>query len=144
MGRIVAVCISEEKGTEKRDVGACSVTADYGFQGDAHAGSERQVSLLSAESVEDFRVRSEGKAKLHPGVFGENLLTEGLDLRSAAVGDRILCGEAVLEITQIGKKCHKGCRIRETTGECIMPSEGVFARVIKGGLIKRGDEIGYE
>ena len=141
MGRIVAVCISEKKGTVKKDVGECRMIEDYGLENDAHAGSGRQVSLLSYEKVEAFRKRSGGAVELPPGVFGENLLIEGFDLKNCPVGTRFKSGEVLLEITQIGKQCHSGCEIMKKTGECIMPTEGVFAKVLKGGTVKNGDEI---
>ncbi len=145
MGRIVAVCISRKKGTAKEDIGECRVIEDHGLENDAHAGSERQVSLLSIERVNDFRERSRVSGKtppdLKPGIFGENLLVEGYDLNKLSIGTRLRSGEVILEITRIGKECHTGCEIRKLTGECIMPSNGVFAKVVKGGLLKDGDEI---
>lgn len=141
MGRIKAVCISEQKGTPKTDVGTVRLIEDYGIEGDAHAGTERQVSLLSVEKVDDFRQRSEGKVELPEGIFGENLLVEGIDFTSCRLGTRLRCGDVILEIMQFGKSCHNGCVIRRTTGECIMPKEGVFAKVIKGGIINNGDMI---
>ncbi|MBR4514126.1 MAG: MOSC domain-containing protein [Lachnospiraceae bacterium] len=145
MGKIEAVCISENKGTVKKDIGSCKLIENYGLEGDAHAGSGRQVSLLSAEQVEAFRARSKGAVELPPGVFGENLLVSGYDLKSYPIGTRFLIGsgegEVLLELTQIGKQCHTGCEIMKTTGECIMPHEGVFAKVIKGGTVSVGDEI---
>ena len=133
MGKVIAVCISEKKGTVKKDVGACRLIEEFGLEGDAHAGSGRQVSLLANEQVEAFRERSGGVVELPPGVFGENLLIEGYDLKSCAIGTGFRIGEVLLELTQIGKKCHSGCEIMQRTGECIMPKEGVFARVVKGG-----------
>ena len=149
MGRIEAVCISEKKGTVKHDVKSCNIIADYGLEGDAHAGSARQVSLLSFEKTEEFRQKLKDQGgdksriseKIIPGVFGENLLVSGFDLSSVPVGTRFSIGDAVLEITQIGKKCHSGCEISKVTGECIMPSEGVFAKVLHGGEVKNGDKI---
>lgn len=148
MGRIAAICISEKKGTVKKEVERCVLKEDYGLEGDAHAGSERQVSLLSYEKTEEFRnkIRNSGngsgaEAKIVPGVFGENLLVKGYDLSSMSVGTKFIVGDALLEIMQIGKSCHSGCEISKITGECIMPQNGVFARVLKGGEIGRGDEI---
>ncbi len=141
MGRVMAVCISEKKGTVKKDVGSCRIIEDYGLEGDAHAGSERQVSLLSAEQVDSFRKRSGGAVELPPGVFGENLLVEGYDFKAHRIGTQFKIGEVLLEITQIGKSCHSGCEIMQRTGECIMPREGVFAKVIHGGEVKKGDEV---
>lgn len=141
MGKIRAVCISEAKGTVKKDIGSCRIIKDYGLEGDAHAGSSRQVSLLSIEKVDRFREKTGGKVDLPAGVFGENLLVEGYDLSLCPAGAVFKCNEVVLEITQIGKKCHSGCEISKITGECIMPSEGVFARVLEGGTISNGDDI---
>ena len=141
MGKIVAVCISEKKGTVKKNVGSCRLIREFGLEGDAHAGTERQVSLLSADEVEAFRARSHGAVELPPGIFGENLLVESFDFKSYPVGTRFRCGEVLLQLTQIGKKCHTGCEIMQRTGECIMPREGVFARVVKGGVISCGEEL---
>lgn len=141
MGKIIAVCISEKKGTVKKDIGEGVLIKEYGLKGDAHAGSERQLSLLSADKVEEFRVRTEGKVDLPPGVFGENLLVEGFDFAALPVGSMLRCGDVLLKITQIGKLCHSGCEIMKRTGECIMPKEGVFARVLRGGRIRNGMEM---
>lgn len=140
MGRIEAVCISEKKGTVKRDIGTCRVLADHGLENDAHAGSERQVSLLSYEKVEEFKKRAKD-VSIVPGIFGENLLIKGYDLSLMSPGTRLVSNDVLLEITQIGKQCHTGCEIMKTTGECIMPQNGVFARVLRGGVISKGDEI---
>lgn len=140
MGRIEAVCISEKKGTVKRDIGTCRVLADHGLENDAHAGSERQVSLLSYEKVEEFKKRAK-EVSIVPGIFGENLLIKGYDLSLMSPGTRLVSNDVLLEITQIGKQCHTGCEIMKTTGECIMPQNGVFARVLKSGVISKGDEI---
>lgn len=141
MGKVIAVCISEKKGTVKKNIGRCRLIEDHGLEGDAHAGSERQVSLLSADEVQAFRERSKGAVELPPGIFGENLLVEGFDFKSYPVGTRFRCGEVLLELTQIGKRCHTGCEIMQRTGECIMPKEGVFARVVNGGVIACGDDL---
>ena len=141
MGKVIAVCISEKKGTVKKNIGSCLLIEEYGLEGDAHAGSERQVSLLSADEVQAFRERSKGAVELPPGIFGENLLVEGFDFKSYPVGTRFRCGEVLLELTQIGKRCHTGCEIMQRTGECIMPKEGVFARVVNGGVIACGDDL---
>ena len=112
---------------------------DYGIAGDAHAGKwHRQVSLLSYDKIEEFRARG---AEVEDGAFGENLVVEGIDFRSLPVGTRLCCGEVILEMTQIGKECHHGCQIYQKMGDCIMPREGVFARVIRGGKIRIGDEM---
>ncbi len=139
MGSIAAVCISEKKGTVKKDIGRCLLIKGFGLAGDAHAGSARQVSLLPLESVLSFRERTRGRVEIPYGAFGENLLTEDIDYSQCPVGTRIRCGEALLEITQIGKKCHTDCEIRRIAGDCIMPKEGVFAKVLEGGYISVGD-----
>ncbi len=144
MGKVIAVCISEKKGTVKKNAGSCRLIEDFGLEKDAHAGSERQVSLLSAEEVSAFRDRSKGAVELPPGIFGENLLVEGFDFKSYPIGTRFRCGEVLLELTQIGKRCHSGCEIMQRTGECIMPKEGVFARVLHGGVIRCGDILSLE
>ena len=141
MGRIAAVCISRKKGTPKKDIEKSFVIKGFGLAYDAHAGSERQVSLLPLESVLKFRERTEGKIEIPYGAFGENLLTEGIDYAQCPVGTRLRCGEVLLEITQIGKLCHSDCMIRQTAGDCIMPREGVFAKVLEGGYIKVDDKV---
>ncbi len=139
MGKIIAVCISEARGTEKKNVGSAVLKADWGIEGDAHAGHwHRQVSLLSYDKVEEFNARGAG---VTDGAFGENLLVEGIDFRSLPVGTRLRCGNALLEITQIGKECHHGCAIRQRVGDCIMPREGVFARVLRGGTVESGMDM---
>ena len=143
-GKVIAVCISEKKGTVKKDVGHCRILEDHGLEGDAHAGSARQVSLLSADQVEAFRQRSGGVEELPPGVFGENLLIKGFEFKSYPVGTRFRIGDVLLELTQIGKTCHTGCEIAKKTGECIMPREGVFARVLEGGEVSDGDAVVLE
>ena len=139
MGKVIAVCISPAKGTQKTNVGEGTFIEDFGIQGDAHAGKwHRQVSLLSYDKIEEFRQRG---AEVENGAFGENLVVEGIDFRSLPVGTRLYCNDVILEMTQIGKECHHGCPIFQKMGDCIMPREGVFARVIKGGTIKTGDEM---
>ena len=139
MGKIVAVCISEEKGTAKKSVGHALVGENHGLQGDAHAGNwHRQVSLLSYESIEQFK--AEG-AEVNDGDFGENLIVSGIPLTTLPVGTRLQCGAVLLEVTQIGKECHHGCQIFQRMGRCIMPHEGVFTRVLHGGEIHEQDEI---
>ena len=139
MGVIKAICISEEKGTLKKNIDECMLIENFGLENDAHAGSERQVSLLSYEIENAFFEKN--KLDLEAGVFGENLLVSGFDFKKMAIGTKLKCGDVVLEITQIGKECHTGCNIREKTGDCIMPREGVFAKVVNGGKIKVGDEM---
>ncbi len=139
VGRIAAVCISREKGTQKTEVPEARLIEDWGIEGDAHAGKwHRQVSLLALEKIEDFR--AEG-AKVDFGAFGENLVVEGFDLRTIPVGTRFRVGEALLELTQIGKECHSHCEIYKAMGDCIMPREGVFTRMLRGGTVRPGDAV---
>lgn len=139
MGKILAICISEKKGTQKKVVDSAVLKPDWGIVGDAHAGNwHRQVSLLSIEKIEDFRAKG---AEVDFGAFGENLVVEGFDLRNIPAGTKLQAGEAVLELTQIGKECHSHCNIYHTMGDCIMPREGVFAKVVKGGGISPGTEM---
>ena len=139
MGVIKGICISEKRGTQKSEVGRAKLVKDWGIEGDAHAGDwHRQVSLLSFDKIEEFRSRG---AKVEFGAFGENIIVEGYDFRNLPVGTRFSCGTAVLEMTQIGKECHSHCEIYKTMGDCIMPREGVFAKVIEGGEIAVGDEL---
>lgn len=142
MGEVVAVCISEKRGTAKRNVGKSLFVENWGLEKDAHAGDwHRQVSLLSYERVEEFRRRG---AEVADGAFGENLLVRGFDFKTYPVGTVFRCNEVVLEITQIGKQCHSECEIFHMVGDCIMPREGVFARVLHGGEICVGDELVLE
>lgn len=139
MGKVLAVCTSPEKGTQKQNVGKALFIRDFGLEGDAHAGNwHRQVSLLSYERIEEFRKRG---ADVSFGAFGENLVVEGFDFGSMPVGTRFRCKDVELRITQIGKECHHGCEIFQKMGDCIMPREGVFAVVEKGGEIMVGDEM---
>ncbi len=138
-GRIHSISVSETKGDQKHNVNTATLVKDYGIDGDAHAGSERQVSLLPLES---FSKLDGHLVDLKPGVFAENLTTMGLDFEDVSIGRKLLVGERiVLEVTQIGKECHNDCHIREAVGDCIMPREGVFVRVLKGGVIRVGDAI---
>ncbi len=144
MAKIIAVCKSEEKGTRKEAVVEGILKEDYGLVGDAHADccSHRQVSLLSTESIN--KMQSLGY-DVGSGDFAENLTTKGLELASLPVGTRICVGkDVVLEITQIGKECHSGCAIYRQIGKCIMPKEGIFARVVHGGCVRAGDDIRIE
>lgn len=139
MGIVKAVCISEKRGTGKKPVAQGIFVENYGIEGDAHAGDwHRQVSLLSWNKIEEF---NEKGASVSDGDFGENLIVEGIDFRSLPVGSRLLCGDVILEMTQIGKECHSHCAIYHQVGDCIMPREGVFAKVIQGGRISPGDEM---
>lgn len=141
MAKIIAVCKSRQKGTRKGIVPGGILKEDYGLVGDAHAhgNTHRQVSLLSTESINKMRALG---LDIGPGDFAENLTCEQIDLVSLSVGTRLSIGkEAIVEVTQIGKECHSGCAIYRQVGRCIMPKEGVFARVIRGGLVKAGDTI---
>ena len=139
MGKILGICISEKRGTEKHEIPEANLVKDWGIEGDAHGGKwHRQVSLLSFEKIEDFRAKG---AEVDFGAFGENLIVEGYDLRALPVGTRFQVGDAVLELTQIGKECHSHCQIYKRMGDCIMPREGVFTEVVKPGHIKVDDEI---
>lgn len=139
MGKVIAVCTSPEKGTQKTNVGTATFVADWGIENDAHAGHwHRQVSLLSHDKIEAFRARG---AQVADGAFGENLVVAGIDFRSLPLGTRFGCNDVVLELTQIGKECHSGCAIYKAMGECIMPKEGVFTKVLHGGTISVGDEL---
>lgn len=139
MGRVMAVCTSPAKGTQKQDVGQAIFLEDFGIEGDAHAGKwHRQVSLLSYEKIEEFRRRG---AEVAFGAFGENLVVEGIDFKTLPIGTRFRCNEVELVLTQIGKQCHHGCEIFQKMGDCIMPREGVFTKVEKGGEIKVGDML---
>jgi MOSC domain-containing protein YiiM len=141
MKSIIAVCRSDKKGTRKTPVAEVTIMEDYGVVGDAHADSRthRQVSLLAIESIDKMR----GKGlELQPGDFAENLTTQDIDLTTLPLGTRIKVGkEVVLEMTQIGKECHAACAIRKQVGDCIMPREGIFARVVRGGRVSPGDTI---
>ena len=138
-GTVRAVCISPAKGTEKKPVEKGAFIPVFGIENDAHAGNgHRQVSLLSYESVEEFNQRGAG---VTDGAFGENLLVEGIDLKTLPVGSVLKAGTVVLRTTQIGKDCHSSCAIRRRTGDCIMPREGIFAEVLEGGEIRPGDTI---
>ena len=139
--KVIAVCRSDKKGTRKEVVAECVLREDYGLVDDAHADcyTHRQVSLLAVESIDKMRQLG---LDVGPGDFAENLTTEGIDLVSLPVGTRLSVGEEItLEITQIGKECHTRCAIFRQVGQCVMPEEGVFARVIRGGVVEAGDSI---
>ena len=140
MGTVVAVCTSSIKGIQKTEVAQAQLVADHGIEGDAHAGPwRRQVSLLANERIQEFKDRG---ADVTLGAFGENLIVDGLgDLKSYPIGTRFICGDAVLELTQIGKECHAHCAIYHAMGDCIMPREGVFCRVVEGGAVAPGIDI---
>ena len=141
MAKVIAVCSSKTKGVRKENIGRGILRKEYGLLGDAHADSSwhRQVSLLASESIQKMR---DIGYEVGPGDFAENITCEGIEVSSLPIGARINIGnKVVLEITQIGKECHIGCAIFKQTGKCIMPKEGVFARVIQGGKVKTGDTI---
>jgi len=141
MAHVEAVCTSEKKGIVKREQSEIILKADWGIENDAHAGKwHRQVSLLAGESIDNVK---EILPTLKNGAFAENIITRGIDLVGIQIGQRIGVGdEVVLEITQIGKECHNaGCAIKKATGDCIMPREGIFATVIKGGRVRAGDSL---
>ena len=140
MGKVKAINISKEKGTIKQSVDHGHFIADFGLEGDAHAGKwKRQVSLLGQESVD--LMKAKGAKGLCAGKFAENITTEGIILHELSVGTKLQIGETVQEITQIGKECHHGCEIQQQTGSCIMPTQGIFTKVIKGGNVYPGDDI---
>ena len=139
-GRVVAVCLSEAQGTQKHEVDGAMLRAEHGIEGDAHAGTwHRQVSLLGVESVK--KVQDHIDFELQHGAFAENILTEGLTLFELPVGTRLRIGGALAEVTQIGKECHNECAIRRAAGDCVMPREGIFVRILASGPVKAGDEI---
>ena len=143
MGEIIAVCLSDKKGTSKKDVKEGILKKDYGLVGDAHAGPGlRQISLLAKESLEKIKIKG---LKIGCGGFGENLTTSGIELTSLIIGTRLILGKNILiEITQIGKTCKKPCKIYKRLGNCILPSQGIFAKVLKGGKVKVGDRLKIE
>lgn len=144
MGVVEAVCVSEKKGMVKKEVPEIILKENWGITGDAHAGDwHRQVSLLAAESIEEVKKKMPG---LRHGVFAENIVCRGLKLTALSIGDRLVIdGQVVLEVTQIGKECHNaGCAIKKATGDCIMPKEGIFTKVIHGGVVKAGLAIAME
>lgn len=139
MGKVTAICVSEKRGTQKVNINEATFIEEFGIENDAHAGKwHRQVSLISYEQIEAFKARG---GKVEPGAFGENVIVQGIDFKTLPVGTRLKCNDVVLEMTQIGKKCHTQCEIFYQVGDCIMPREGVFARVLHGGKIKVGDEL---
>ncbi len=138
-GKIVAVCTSEKTGIRKTNVGSALVKINWGIEGDAHAGEwHRQVSLLAIESIDKMRAQG---LEVGPGDFAENITTEGLVLYELPIGTRMRMGETLAEVTQIGKVCHDRCAIYEQAGDCVMPREGIFVRILQGGRVNVGDEI---
>ena len=139
-GRVAAICTSSEKGVVKNPQEQAELRLEHGLVGDAHAGDwHRQVSLLATESIEKIR---RVIPDLNDGAFAENIVTEGVDLLSLSIGDHINLGQGIeLEVTQIGKECHNSCAIKQQTGDCVMPREGIFCRVLAGGTLKKGDPV---
>ena len=139
MAKVVSVNISEKKGEQKHPVPEIQLKLRHGIIGDAHAGDwHRQISLLAEESVDKMRSLL---PELQPGAFAENINTRGLELKTLPVGTRLRLGEAVVEVTQIGKECHNDCAIKQRTGKCVMPTEGIFAVVVTEGTVRKGDPI---
>lgn len=139
-GRVVSINISDKKGIRKKPVKEAEIITDRGIKGDAHASSKwyRQISFLALESIKKMRDLG---LNVNPGDFAENITTEGIDLLGLPVGTRMKIGNVEVEVSQIGKKCHTRCEIYYQAGDCVMPKEGIFVRVLKGGKIKKGDPI---
>lgn len=140
MAEIAAICISEIRGIQKHEVPEAYLRAGHGIEGDAHAGNwHRQVSLLSVDSVAKLQEKLD--FRLSHGAFAENILVEGMAVHTLPVGTRLRIGEALCEVTQIGKECHSDCAIRKAAGDCVMPREGIFVKVLESGAIAKGDPI---
>lgn len=140
MPKVVSVNISEKKGVPKEPIKKGCFKVNHGLEGDSHAGNwHRQVSLLGQESIE--KMQNTGVKGLSAGKFAENLTTEGVTLYELPVGTKLKIGETEMQVTQIGKECHSGCAIKKLVGDCVMPREGIFAKVLKPGFIKPGDKI---
>lgn len=140
MARVTAINISEKKGVPKNTIDEGEFVVDFGLKGDAHGGNwHRQVSLLGQESID--KVTALGVKGLCTGKFAENLTTEGIVLYELPIGTKMDINGVILEVTQIGKECHQKCAIFKLVGDCVMPKEGIFAKVLKGGIIRKGDEI---
>jgi MOSC domain-containing protein YiiM len=138
-GKVFAVCISENKGERKKPVEVVELKENHGIVGDAHSGEwHRQVSLLAMESIQKMQQKG---LDVVSGDFAENITTEGIDLPSLPIGTRLAIGETLAEVTQIGKECHTRCSIYYQAGDCVMPREGIFVKIIKGGHVKKGDAI---
>ncbi len=140
VAKIVAVCTSEKKGTQKKSVDEGVLIENFGLEGDAHAGNwHRQVSLISKQKIDEFKLRG---GAVVDGAFGENIIVDGIDCAKLSIGTKLKIGEEiVLEVTQIGKECHSHCAIYHSVGDCIMPREGIFTVVLKGGKVRVGDSI---
>lgn len=140
MGQVVSLNKSSKKGVKKEPVDGCVIKENHGIVGDAHAGNpRRQVSFLALESIKRFEERH--NIQVDFGDFAENITTQGIDIQGLEKGDKLSMGETLHVVSQVGKQCHEGCVIREKVGSCIMPSEGVFTKVLEGGEVERGDEI---
>ncbi len=140
MAKIAAICISEIRGIQKHEIPEAYLRAGHGIEGDAHAGSwHRQVSLLSVDSVAKLQEKLDFELK--HGAFAENILVEGMAVHTLPVGTRLRIGEALCEVTQIGKECHSDCAIRKAAGDCVMPREGIFVKVLESGRIAKGDAV---
>ena len=143
MAEILAVCISEVRGIQKHPVDRAELRKDHGIVGDAHAGDwHRQVSLLSQESVDTLQEKIE--MRLKPGDFAENILVRGMKVYELPVGTRLRVGTALCEVTQIGKECHQDCAIRKAAGDCVMPRQGIFVKVLRSGRVRPGDAVEIE
>ncbi|HBP66375.1 MAG TPA: MOSC domain-containing protein [Desulfosporosinus sp.] len=140
MGKIIAVCTSQKKGMKKKNVGEAILKVGFGLEGDAHGGDwHRMVSLLGVESIKKMTDKG---VDVGPGDFAENLTTEGLELFTLPIGTKLKIGETSIgEVTQIGKECHTKCQIFKQLGECVMPKEGIFIRLLEGGVVRSGDSI---
>lgn len=140
MAKVAAICISEVRGIQKHEIESAHFRVDHGIDGDAHAGNwHRQISLLSVESV--AKLQEKISFKLKNGDFAENVLVEGMAVSALPVGTKLRIGEALCEVTQIGKECHADCAIRKAAGDCVMPREGIFVKVLASGDVKKGDPI---
>lgn len=138
MGKVLAICISEKKGTLKTEINEAEFIEDFGIENDAHAGKwHRQVSLLEFNKIDEFRKKG---VNVDFGTFGENLVVEGIELHTLPIGQKIQIGDVLLEVTQIGKKCHDKCEIYYQVGECIMPKNGIFTKVLNSGTVQVGDK----
>lgn len=140
MAKVTAINISEVRGIQKHQVPEAYLKADWGIEGDAHAGHwHRQVSLLGVESVAHMQEKID--FTLQPGAFAENILVEGMTVYTLPIGTKLKIGQALAEVTQIGKECHQDCAIRKATGDCVMPREGIFVKVLASGMVRPGDEV---
>lgn len=141
MGKVLAVCVSDVRGIQKRPVEEAELRENHGIVGDAHAGTwHRQVSLLGVDSVDKLQEKLD-TIRLKPGDFAENILVEGMKVYELPVGTRLAVGSALCEVTQIGKECHHDCAIRKAAGDCVMPREGIFVKVLRSGRVKPGDAV---